>query len=72
MGPGILAITRPNCSGDCRITWYSAMQQVTQSVASTQSVTRITLTDVEFAFMRFEIEPNEKLGDYWIGKRLGQ
>jgi hypothetical protein len=48
------------------------MQQVTQSVASTQSVTRITLTDVEFAFMRFEIEPNEKLGDYWIGKRLGQ
>jgi hypothetical protein len=51
------AITRPNCSGDCRMTWYSATQQVTQSVASTQSVTMITFTAVAFVFTRFEIEP---------------
>ena len=60
-GPGILAITLPNCSGDSRITPKNATQHITHSVAITQNETTAALINLDCAFTRLAIEPQKEV-----------
>jgi hypothetical protein len=59
-GPAIFAITRPNCSGDCRITLYSATQPVPHSAASTQIVATTARTSLDFVLTRSTLRPQKR------------
>jgi len=59
-GPAIFAITRPNCSGDCRITLYSATQPVPHNAASTQIVATSARTSLDFVLTWSTLRPQKR------------